>query len=178
MHIHCSTCSVIWNVIATCYSCLLNSIYHPHWLVQWHCHCSHMLSPVHSPWLPGYVDVVQTVLIILTMAGLFPGRPCMSPVQPLEAMLIGILATVWHEVFKPEKFLCVPSVVWPPWTWIAIWVYIFWVVLCTVLWTAARTTPAWKVWCCVVGVLQLLSNHLPCRLMSSGLHDCVLGLYV
>ena len=31
---------------------------------------------VTSPWLPGYMDVTQTILIILTMAGLFPDRPC------------------------------------------------------------------------------------------------------
>ena len=30
--------------------------------------------PVHSPWLPGYIDVLPTVLIILTMADLFPDR--------------------------------------------------------------------------------------------------------
>ena len=28
-----------------------------------------------SPWLPGYIDVVQTFLIILTIAGLFLDRP-------------------------------------------------------------------------------------------------------
>ena len=27
--------------------------------------------PIHSPWLPDYIDVTQTILIILTMAGLF-----------------------------------------------------------------------------------------------------------
>ena len=32
---------------------------------------------VHSPWLPGYIDVAQTVLIILQMAGLFLDRPHM-----------------------------------------------------------------------------------------------------
>ena len=32
---------------------------------------SHIHIPVHSPWLPGYIDVVQTVFYILTMAGLF-----------------------------------------------------------------------------------------------------------
>ena len=26
----------------------------------------------HEPWLPGYINVTQTVLVILTMAGLFP----------------------------------------------------------------------------------------------------------
>ena len=31
--------------------------------------------PVHSPWLPGYIDVSQIILIILRMAGLFPDRP-------------------------------------------------------------------------------------------------------
>ena len=35
-----------------------------------------MRIAVHSPWLLGYTDVVQTVLIILTMAALFPDRPC------------------------------------------------------------------------------------------------------
>ena len=44
----------------------------PHWLVQWSRHCSHMGIPVHSPWLPGYIDVMQTIVVILTMAGLFP----------------------------------------------------------------------------------------------------------
>ena len=75
MQIHCSTHSVILNVMATQYTCSLNSIYHPHWLVQWSHHCSHMRIPVHSPWLSGYIDVAQTVLIILTVAGLFRDRP-------------------------------------------------------------------------------------------------------
>ena len=35
-----------------------------------------MRIPVHSPWLPGYNDVAQTILIILTKAVLFPDRPC------------------------------------------------------------------------------------------------------
>ena len=34
----------------------------------------HAHSREWSPWLPGYIDVMQTVLIILTMAGLFPDR--------------------------------------------------------------------------------------------------------
>ena len=33
---------------------------------------------VHSLWLPGCINVVQTILIILTMAGLFLDRPCRS----------------------------------------------------------------------------------------------------
>ena len=78
IQIHCSTCSVILNVTATQYTCSLNSISHPHWLVQWSCHCSFMHIPVHSPWLPGYIDVMQTILILLTMAGLTPDRSHMS----------------------------------------------------------------------------------------------------
>ena len=76
--------SVILTVMATQYICSLNSVYHLCWLVQWS-HCSHMCIPVHSPWLPSYIDVAQTILIIilylkcnnitLTMAGLFPDRP-------------------------------------------------------------------------------------------------------
>ena len=61
MQIHCSTCSVILNVMTTQYTCSLNGIYHPYWLVQWSHHCSHMHIPVHSPQLPGYTDVAQTV---------------------------------------------------------------------------------------------------------------------
>ena len=34
-----------------------------------------MRIPVHSPWLPGYMDVMQTVLVILIMGGRFPDRP-------------------------------------------------------------------------------------------------------
>ena len=30
-----------------------------------------MHTLVHSPWLPGYIDVMQNILVILTMAGLF-----------------------------------------------------------------------------------------------------------
>ena len=67
MQIHCSTCPVVLNVTATQYTCSLNSVYHPHWLVQWSRHCLHMCIPVHSPWLPGYIgyiDVMQSLLCI------------------------------------------------------------------------------------------------------------------
>ena len=55
IQIHCATHSVILNMVATQYTCSLNSIYYSHWLVQWSCHCSHMHIPVHSLWLPGYM---------------------------------------------------------------------------------------------------------------------------
>ena len=47
----------------------------PHWLVQWSHHCSCTYIPVHSPWLPSYINDAQNPLIILTMAGLFLDRP-------------------------------------------------------------------------------------------------------
>ena len=74
MQIRCSTCSVILNAMDTQYTCSLNSVYCPQWPAQWSCHCSRMLIPVHSPWLPGSINVVQTILIMLIMAGLFPDR--------------------------------------------------------------------------------------------------------
>ena len=64
MQIHCFTCSVILNVTATQYTCSLNGVYHPHWLVQWSCHCSHMHIPVHSPWLAAYINVTNSILVI------------------------------------------------------------------------------------------------------------------
>ena len=74
MRIHCSTRSVILHMTATQYTWSLNCIYHLHWPVQWS-HCSH--TPVHSPWLPGYINVAQIVLVML-MAGLFQDRLYLS----------------------------------------------------------------------------------------------------
>ena len=70
-----SICSIILNDLVTQYTCSLNGISHPHWLLPWSHHCSHMCIPVHSPWRPAYIYVVQTSLVILTMAGHFPDRP-------------------------------------------------------------------------------------------------------
>ena len=67
-----------FNAVTTQYTCSLNSVYHPHWLVQWSHHCSHMCIRVHSPWLPGYINVLQSILVILTMAGLSLDRPRIS----------------------------------------------------------------------------------------------------
>ena len=72
----CSTHSVILNAATTQYTCSLNGIYHPHWLAQWGHHCSCMCIPVHAPWLPGCINVLHTVLVTLTMSGLFLDRPC------------------------------------------------------------------------------------------------------
>ena len=77
MQIHCSALSVILNAMTTQCTCSLSGIYHPHWLVQWSHYCSHMYISVHSPWLPGYIDVTQTIVNMLTVAGLFLDRPHM-----------------------------------------------------------------------------------------------------
>ena len=41
MQTGCSTHSVILYVTTTQYTCWLNGVYHPHWVVQWSHHCSH-----------------------------------------------------------------------------------------------------------------------------------------
>ena len=75
MQICCSTHSVILNVTATQYTRSLSGVYRPHWLVLWSHRCSCTCTPVHSPCLPSYIDVPQTILVILTVAKLFPHRP-------------------------------------------------------------------------------------------------------
>ena len=71
---------LILNATATQCTCSHNDVYCPHWLIQWSHHCSCVHIPVHSPWLPGYTEVTQTILIILpvTMARVFSDRPYVS----------------------------------------------------------------------------------------------------
>ena len=106
-------CSVILNTMATQYTCSLNGTYCPHWLVQWSHHCSCMCIPVHSPWLPGYIDVEWPVLIILTIAGLFLDRPYMFNFLLKCSVLYhnrkGILLVIkqvdnWWKCFKIKYF--------------------------------------------------------------------------
>ena len=79
MQIHCSTHSVILSVLG----------HTVHLLTQWHLlfpltntvshHCSYMHIPVHFLWPSIYIDVMQTILVILRMAGLvldIPDRIC------------------------------------------------------------------------------------------------------
>ena len=61
---YCSTLSFILDATAIRYTCSLNDIDCPHWLAQWSHHCSLMHIPVHSPWLPGYTDVTQTLTVV------------------------------------------------------------------------------------------------------------------
>ena len=44
---------------------------------QWSHHCSCMGIPVHTPWLPCYISVMQTDLVLLTVAGVTPDSPRM-----------------------------------------------------------------------------------------------------
>ena len=67
---------------------LIQHIYCPHWPVQWRCPCSHMCIPVHSPRLPGYMGVRRTILVTLTMAGIFPDRPHKYNTQMLDNIRI------------------------------------------------------------------------------------------
>ena len=71
MQICCSNRSVILNVMATQYTCSLHCVYCSHWVMQ--------LTPVHSLWLPVYIDVTQTVLVISTTIGVFADRPYICP---------------------------------------------------------------------------------------------------
>ena len=102
MQIHCSTCSVILNVTATQYTCSLNSIYHPKWLVQWWHHFSCMHIPVYSLWLPGYIYVAQTILITLTMTRLFLERTC-SYTHMYMCVCVCIYTYMYIYIVCPEK---------------------------------------------------------------------------
>ena len=76
MQIHWSICSVILNVMVTQYTCSLNGIYHPQLTSAVK---SSLFTHVHFSPLSldtSYINVTQTTLIILTMAGLFLDRPC------------------------------------------------------------------------------------------------------
>ena len=59
----------------------------------------------HPPWLPVYINVIQTILVTLTMAGLFPDRPHMlilmhkellteKIIQNVKVLLLGKLSTL------------------------------------------------------------------------------------
>ena len=61
-----------------------------------------MCIPVHSPWLPGYIDV-QIVLVILTMAGLFLDRPHVS-----ESAHFSLLHSYYHPL-SPRWLQDTPS---------------------------------------------------------------------
>ena len=106
-----------FEAMTTQYTCSLNDVYHPHWIVRWSHHCSHVCIPVHSPWLPGCIDVVQTVLTILTTSWLFPDSKVksitifMTPYHLLQDRAISrteTSKTIFCFIFFPATHL-VPS---------------------------------------------------------------------
>ena len=76
-----------------------------------------MCIPVHSPWLPGYIDVTQTVLVTLTMVGLFLGIQWnitwllrKSEILPLVTMWIdleGIMVSEISQSLGLQKVLAI-----------------------------------------------------------------------
>ena len=99
MQIRRSTHSVILNVTATQYTRSLNGVYRPHWLVQWSCHWSCMYIPVHSPWLPGYIDVPQTILI--NNGWTYPGHASYSFNRQRWAECHPHIRITWMFVTRP-----------------------------------------------------------------------------
>ena len=86
MQIHCCTLLGHFECDSHTVHMLNGGVYRPHWLVQWSHHCSRMHIPVHSPWLPRYTDVAQTVLLMLTIVGLFAWLPsAWKPHEELRA---------------------------------------------------------------------------------------------
>ena len=80
MQVHCFMCPVILNVMATHYTYSLCRVHHPPpprppLTRTVKLSLSGTCSPAHCPWLPGYINVRQTILIILTVAGIFQDKP-------------------------------------------------------------------------------------------------------
>ena len=94
MQIHCSTHSVLLNVRATQYTCSLSGVYSPQWPVQWSHHCSCMCVPVHSPWLPGNINALQTILILVTVAAF----------SSEQSTKFWVLKYLW--VWSPVQWIC------------------------------------------------------------------------
>ena len=61
------------------------------------------------PWLPGYIDVMQTILVILTMAGLFPGKQVNVCVYVCVLMLLDLCTSSetgnWPVTIAASSFL-------------------------------------------------------------------------
>ena len=107
MQIGRSTHSDIVTTTATYYTCSLNGVYRPHWLVQWSHHCSCMRIPVHCPWLPGYIDVAQTLLVLFNNGLTFLNRPHIHRSHftlTLKFKKCWILATIELQ-FHPSFFV-------------------------------------------------------------------------
>ena len=107
MQIHCSAHSIILNATTTQYTCSLNGVYHPHWLVQWSRHCPRTCIPVCSPWLPGYIDATQSVLVILILGVLFLDRTHQHVFLVVKLTLF--ISLMWClPIFSIVKWLFLP----------------------------------------------------------------------
>ena len=65
-----------------------------------------MRTSVHSPWVPGYIDVTQIVLVMLTKAGLFLDRLSIIPMDYSSALKrneLLIQSTNLENVMLSEK---------------------------------------------------------------------------
>ena len=60
-----------------------------------------MYIPVHSLRLPDYINVMQTIFVILTMAGLILDRPCIFSLFRTSEMVI---ERAWEETSKDFTF--------------------------------------------------------------------------
>ena len=118
MQIRCSTHSIILNAMTTQYTCSLNGTYLCHWLVQWGCHYSRICIPVpvHSPWLPGYIDVTQAVLLINVLSSIhfshlywhYPS-PSSSFTLITAKMLTNLSKTSFVMILSPLPLQHLPS---------------------------------------------------------------------
>ena len=87
--------------------CSLNGVYHPHWLVQWSRHCPRTRIPVCSPWLPGYIDATQSVLVILILGVLFLDRTHQHVFLVVKLTLF--ISLMWClPIFSIVKWLFLP----------------------------------------------------------------------
>ena len=64
-----------------------------------------MCIPVHAPWLPGYIDVAQTILIILTMVGHFPDRSL--ALSRSLSLSLSIYIYIYEKMYIYRENVCV-----------------------------------------------------------------------
>ena len=114
-----------------------------------------MCIPVHSPWLPGYTDVMQTVLFILTMAGLFPDVSHTSSYDfdHRDKLPVNNVILLTSNDISGEKLSLV---------------------------TLCKSAPLSKphIFCICFTSIPSFGTYVPCRLGCSQLHPmCILSAY-
>ena len=123
MQSHCSTHSVIWvwQPHSTHAHCMASTT--PHCVVQWSRHCSHICIPVLSLCISGYINIMQTILIMLTIVGFFLDRSCI-PLLKLARLLIysfvvnyigyvlNGFCTVHTKIADLKRYVCICFFLW------------------------------------------------------------------